>query len=169
MRTSAACCIGTIAFSGGSQLKPARRKTHRPRSDTSHRRVRLLLGRCEAGAAHRVGRTSSTSTPLLTNSPTGRRACGVVAAKIQGSLRTIVAEVTGDRRGPGGTSCRAVYVEGAEAGDVLEEEFFRSTFRSTTATNGLRRFLSRNCDRAVASRIIPIDKKTMTAEYMPAS
>jgi acetamidase/formamidase/ketosteroid isomerase-like protein len=33
--------------------------------------------------------------------------------------------------------------------------------------NGCSGFLPENCDRSVASRIIPIDKKTMTAEYAP--
>ena len=42
-------------------------------------------------------------------------------AKIQESLKAIVTEVTGDRRGPGGHILTGpVYVEGAEPGDVLE-------------------------------------------------
>src|SRR5229473_2037095 len=39
---------------------------------------------------------------LLTNSPTGLQRAGVPDDKIQGSLKAIVSEVTGDRRGPGG-------------------------------------------------------------------
>src|SRR5689334_16793131 len=39
---------------------------------------------------------------LLTNSPTGLQRAGVPEDKIQSSLKSIVAEVTGDRRGPGG-------------------------------------------------------------------
>src|SRR5687768_893756 len=39
---------------------------------------------------------------LLTNSPTGLARAGVPDDKIQASLKAIVAEVTGDRRGPGG-------------------------------------------------------------------
>src|SRR5262249_34574621 len=58
---------------------------------------------------------------LLTNTPTGLAKAGVSEAKIQPSLKAIVAEVTGERRGPGGHILTGpVYVEGAEPGDVLE-------------------------------------------------
>ena len=39
---------------------------------------------------------------LLTNTPTGLAKAGVPDDKIQASLKAIVGEVTGDRRGPGG-------------------------------------------------------------------
>src|ERR1700704_1031467 len=39
---------------------------------------------------------------LLTNSPTGLERAGVADDKIQASLKSIVTEVTGARRGPGG-------------------------------------------------------------------
>src|ERR671930_1190070 len=39
---------------------------------------------------------------LLTNNPTGLARAGVPPEKIQSSLKTIVSEVTGDRKGPGG-------------------------------------------------------------------
>ncbi|HEY0781205.1 MAG TPA: acetamidase, partial [Thermoanaerobaculia bacterium] len=39
---------------------------------------------------------------LLTNSPAGLARAGVSDDKIQSSLKAIVAEVTGDRKGPGG-------------------------------------------------------------------
>jgi acetamidase/formamidase len=58
---------------------------------------------------------------LLTNTPTGLQRAGVPPEKIQPSLKAIVAEVTGDRRGPGGHILTGpVYVEGARPGDVLE-------------------------------------------------
>src|SRR5262245_56830665 len=58
---------------------------------------------------------------LLTNSPTGLARADVPDDKIQASLKAIVAEVTGDRRGPGGHILTGpVYVEGAAPGDVLE-------------------------------------------------
>ena len=105
---------------------------------------------------------------LLTNSPTGLERAGVAPAKIQDSLKAIVAEVTGDRRGPGGHILTGpVYVEGADAGDVLEVKVLSIDLPLDYGYNGCAGFLPENCDRAVASRIIPIDKKTMTAEYMP--
>ena len=58
---------------------------------------------------------------LLTNTPPGLQRAGVPPERIQASLKAIVAEVTGDRRGPGGHILTGpVYVEGAEPGDVLE-------------------------------------------------
>src|SRR6266849_5717280 len=51
---------------------------------------------------------------LLTNTPTGLQRAGVSPEKIQDSLKAIVAEVTGDRRGPGGHILTGpVYVEAA--------------------------------------------------------
>jgi hypothetical protein len=51
---------------------------------------------------------------LLTNSPTGLARAGVPDDKIQASLKAIVTEVTGDRRGPGGHILTGpVYVEPA--------------------------------------------------------
>src|SRR5262245_44570132 len=58
---------------------------------------------------------------LLTNSPTGLSRAGVADDKIQASLKAIVAEVTGDRRGPGGHILTGpVYVDGAQPGDALQ-------------------------------------------------
>src|SRR5262245_18844556 len=58
---------------------------------------------------------------LLTNSPTGLQRAGVPDDKIQSSLKAIVTDVTGDRRGPGGHILTGpVFVEGAEPGDALE-------------------------------------------------
>src|SRR3979490_1173728 len=58
---------------------------------------------------------------LLTNTPAGLAKAGVPDDKIQQSLKSIVNEVTGDRKGPGGHILTGpVYVEGAEPGDVLE-------------------------------------------------
>src|ERR1051325_4010148 len=55
---------------------------------------------------------------LLTNTPTGLQRAGVPPEKIQKSLEQIVAEVTGDRKGPGGHILTGpVYVDGAEPGD----------------------------------------------------
>ena len=56
---------------------------------------------------------------LLTNSPNGLQTAGVAPERIQASLRAVVGEVTGDRRGPGGHILTGpVWVEGAEPGDA---------------------------------------------------
>jgi acetamidase/formamidase len=105
---------------------------------------------------------------LLTNSPTGLQSAGVAPEKIQNSLRTIVAEVTGDRRGPGGHILTGpVYVEGSEPGDVLEVRILSVDLAIDYGYNGCSGFIPANCDRSVASKIISLDRKTMTAEFMP--
>ena len=105
---------------------------------------------------------------LLTNNPTGLERAGVPPAKIQESLKAIVTEVTGDRRGPGGHILTGpVYVEGAEPGDVLEVKVLSIDLPIDYGYNGCNGFLPENCDRSIPSRILPLDRKAMTAEYAP--
>ncbi len=105
---------------------------------------------------------------LLTNSPTGLTRAGVAAAKIQDSLKAVVAEVTGDRRGPGGHILTGpVYVEGAVPGDVLEVKILSIDLPIDYGYNGCSGFVPENCDRSAGSKIIPLDRKSMTAELFP--
>jgi acetamidase/formamidase len=105
---------------------------------------------------------------LLTNSPMGLSRAGVPDDKIQASLKRIVTEVTGDRRGPGGHILTGpVYVEGAEPGDVLEVKILSIDLPIDYGYNGCSGFIPANCDRTAGIRIIPLDKKTMTAQYAP--
>ena len=79
---------------------------------------------------------------LLTNTPTGLQNAGVAAERIQTSLETIVAEVTGDRRGPGGHILTGpVYVEGAEPGDVLEVKIVSIDLAIDYGYNGCNGFI----------------------------
>ena len=105
---------------------------------------------------------------LLTNSPAGLARAGVPDDKIQSSLKAIVAEVTGDRRGPGGHILTGpVYVEGAEPGDTLEVKVLSIDFTIDYGYNGCSGFLPENCDRAAGTKIVALDQKTMTAEFEP--
>src|SRR5207342_2085969 len=105
---------------------------------------------------------------LLTNSPTGLARAGVPDDKIQESLKSIVAEVTGDRRGPGGHILTGpVYVEGAEPGDVLEVKVLSIDFAIDYGYNGCSGFIPGNCDRSVPQKILALDRRTMTAEFKP--
>jgi acetamidase/formamidase len=105
---------------------------------------------------------------LLTNSPIGLQRAGVADAKIQSSLKAIVADVTGDRRGPGGHILTGpVYVEGAQPGDVLEVKILSIDFALDYGYNGCSGFVPENCDRATASKILMLDRKNMTAEFAP--
>jgi acetamidase/formamidase len=105
---------------------------------------------------------------LLTNNPTGLARAGVPDDKIQASLKRIVTEVTGDRRGPGGHILTGpVYVEGAMPGDVLEVKILSIDFPIDYGYNGCSGIIPENCDRSVTSRIMRIDTKTMTSQYAP--
>jgi acetamidase/formamidase len=167
MRTYAAVFIGTIALSAALAAQNRAPKTHR--LEATPATVAYGYYWAEAKPVLRIasGDIIDVDT-LLTNSPAGLERAGVAPAKIQDSLKAIVAEVTGDRRGPGGHILTGpVYVEGAEVGDVLEVKVLSIDLPLDYGYNGCAGFLPENCDRAVASRIIPIDKRTMTAEYMP--
>src|SRR3984957_7573046 len=84
---------------------------------------------------------------LLTNSPTGLQNAGVAPERIQNSLKTIVAELTGDRRGPGGHILTGpVYVEGSEPGDALEVKILSVDLAIDYGYNGCSGYLPENCE-----------------------
>jgi len=105
---------------------------------------------------------------LLASTPAALARANVPAEKIQESLKAITTQVTGDRRGPGGHILTGpVYVEGAEPGDALEVKILGIDFAIDYGYNGCSGFVPENCDKAVGMKIIPIDKKTMTSQFMP--
>ena len=97
---------------------------------------------------------------LLTNSPTGLAARRRADDKIQASLKAIVTEVTGDRRGPGGHILTGpVYVEGAEPGDVLEVKILSIDLPIDYGYNGCSGFLPGELRPRHAAKIIPLDAR----------
>jgi len=105
---------------------------------------------------------------LITNSPAGLARAGVPDEKIQSSLKAVVGQVTGDRRGPGGHILTGpVYVEGAEPGDALEVRILSIDLPIDYGYNGCSGFIPENCDRAAGLKVIQLDRKTMTAELFP--
>jgi len=105
---------------------------------------------------------------LITSNPNALQQSGVPPEKIQDSLKSIVSEVTGDRRGPGGHILTGpVYVEGAQPGDALEVKILSIDFPIDYGYNGCNGFVASNCDRAVRQKILKIDTKTMTSEFAP--
>ena len=110
---------------------------------------------------------------LLTNSPAGLTAAGVPDDKVEASLKAITAAFPrGDpRRGPGGHVLTGpVYVEGAEPGDALEVKFLSIDLAIDYGYNGCSNHIAIDpCDRGTpgGTKIIPLDKKTMTAEFSP--
>jgi acetamidase/formamidase len=105
---------------------------------------------------------------LLTNSPAGLDKAGVPDDKIQASLKAIVNDVTGDRRGPGGHILTGpVYVEGAEPGDVLEVKILSIDLALDYGYNGCSGFLPENCERNAPTKIVALNRKKLTAEFLP--
>jgi acetamidase/formamidase len=105
---------------------------------------------------------------LITSNPAALERAGVPPEKIQSSLKSIVTEVTGDRRGPGGHILTGpVYVEGAQPGDALEVKILSIEFPIDYGYNGCNGFVASNCDPAVRQKILTIDPRTMTSEFKP--
>jgi len=105
---------------------------------------------------------------LLTNTPAGLTRAGVPDGKIQASLKAIVSEVTGDRRGPGGHILTGpVYVEDAEPGDVLEVKILSIDLPIDYGYNACSGFVPDNCERDVPHRILTLNRQKMTADFEP--
>jgi len=105
---------------------------------------------------------------LLTNTPSGLARAGVPDDKIQASLKAIVSEVTGDRRGPGGHILTGpVYVDGALPGDALEVKILSIELPIDYGYNGCSGFVPENCQRGAPSKILTLDRRRMTAEFLP--
>lgn len=103
---------------------------------------------------------------LITNRPDRLEAAGVAPADVQQSLRDIVAQVTD--RGPGGHILTGpVYVEGADSGDVLEVRILGVDLAIPYGYNGCAGFLRSNCDSTKTTRIIPLDRRRMVAQFAP--
>src|SRR5499426_4094488 len=100
MKALAAACLGmAVLVSTLASAKPP--KTHR--LEATPGTVAYGYYWSEAAPVLRIasGDIIDVDT-LLTNSPTGLGRAGVPPEKIQSSLKAIVSDVTGDRRGPGG-------------------------------------------------------------------
>jgi acetamidase/formamidase len=103
---------------------------------------------------------------LLTNTPAGLAKGGVPDEKIQSSLKAIVNEVTGERRGPGGHILTGpIYVEGAEPGDVLEVKILSIELPIDYGYNGCSGILPENCEPGRPIKIISLDRQHLTAEF----
>jgi acetamidase/formamidase len=166
IRTAALCALlGLAAPLLNAQNRPP--KTHRLEATPST--VAYGYYWAEAKPALRIasGDIIDVDT-LLTNSPTGLQRAGVPDDKIQSSLKSIVTEVTGDRRGPGGHILTGpVFVEGAEPGDALEVKVLSIDLPIDYGYNGCAGFLPENCDRSVGTKIIQLNRQAMTAEFEP--
>ena len=161
---AAAVAMTVVAILAAQSISP---KTHRLEATPST----VAYGYYWAGAAPVLRIASGDIVDVdtvLTNTPMGLERAGVESSRIQDSLKRIVAEVTGDRRGPGGHILTGpVFVDGAAPGDVLEVKVLSIGFAIDYGYNGCSGFLPENCDRSLPAKIIPIDAKRMTAAFKP--
>ncbi len=106
---------------------------------------------------------------LLTNTPNGLQRAGVPADQIQASLKAIVEQTPAEKKGPGGHILTGpVFVEGAEPGDALEVKILSIDLAIPYGYNGCSGFLRETCTQGPnRTRIIQLDAKTMTAEFLP--
>ena len=107
---------------------------------------------------------------LLTNTPTGLARAGVPDDKIQASLKAVVAAFPSGHpgRGPGGHILTGpVYVEGAAPGNVLEVRILSVDLPIDYGYNGCSGYLRENCDRQAGTRILQLDRRTMSSEFAP--
>jgi acetamidase/formamidase len=107
---------------------------------------------------------------LLTSTPATLAGAGVPDDKIQASLKAVVtAFPRGDaRRGPGGHILTGpVYVEGAMPGNVLEVKVLSIDLPIDYGYNGCSGYLRTNCDSRAGTRILQLDRQTMTSEFAP--
>src|SRR6202035_1710187 len=167
MKKIAVTCFGAIALSlaAGAFAHPP--KTHR--LEATPATVAYGYYWSDAPPVLRIdsGDIIDVDT-LLTNTPAGLAKAGVPDDKIQASLKAIVAEVTGERKGPGGHILTGpVYVEGAEPGDVLEVKILSIELPLDYGYNGCKGFLPENCEPDTPIKILHLDRSRMTAEFAP--
>ena len=103
---------------------------------------------------------------LLTSNPRALERAGVKPEDVQPNLRAIVDTVKD--RGPGGHILTGpVYVEGAEPGDALEVRILSIDLPIAYGYNGCSGYLRENCQQGAPQKLIPLDRKKMTATFAP--
>ena len=103
---------------------------------------------------------------MLTNSPDRLEKSGVPAKDIQASLRAIVEQVKD--RGPGGHILTGpVFVTGAQPGDALEVKILSIDLPIAYGYNGCSGYVRENCEPGRGQTIIQLDRKNMTATFLP--
>jgi acetamidase/formamidase len=103
---------------------------------------------------------------MLTNTPDRLERSGVPASEVQASLRAIVDQVKD--RGPGGHILTGpVYVNGADIGDALEVKVLSIDLPIAYGYNGCSGYVRENCEQGRGQTIIRLDRKNMTATFLP--
>ena len=147
--------------SGRTEAKPTHQLKPTPKT--------VAVGYYDAKAAPvlhiKSGDTVEIQT-LITNNPTRLEAAGVPPAQVEQSLRDITKEVT--NKGPGGHILTGpIFVEEAEAGDVLEVRIQKIKLAIPYAYNsfGPRSGFIPEDFQSSKIKIIPLDEKKMVAHF----
>src|SRR5207344_2367868 len=107
---------------------------------------------------------------LLTSTPASLTRAGVADDRVQPSLKAIVEAFPNGNpgRGPGGHILTGpVYVNGAEPGDALEVKILSIDLPIAYGYNGCSGFVRENCEQGRGQTIIRLDRKSMTATFLP--
>ena len=160
-------CAGLVGFAAALAAQSLGPRTHRLEATPSTVVVGYYWSEAKPALRIASGDTIDVDT-LLTNNPNGLARAGVADDRIQPSLKSIIAEVTGERRGPGGHILTGpVYVEGAEPGDALEVKILSIDLALDYGYNGCNGFVPENCQSGLPAKIITLDRKRLTAEFAP--
>ncbi len=165
----AAVILSCIAVSAGLAAQQTTPKTHR--LEATPTTVAYGYYWPDAKPALRIASGDIVDVDtLLTNTPAGLTRAGVPDDKIQPSLKAVVEAFPQGNpgRGPGGHILTGpIYVEGAEPGDALEVKILSIDLPIDYGYNGCSGYVPSNCDRAAGTKIIPLDRARMTAEFLP--
>lgn len=107
----------------------------------------------------------------VSGNPTRLLAAGAKPDEIQPELKALYAQIPQSERGPGGhiLTC-AVYIDGAEPGDVLEVRIEKITMDVPYAYNGFSPnggFMKADFPNERGMKVIPLDRKRNVALFAP--
>ncbi len=107
----------------------------------------------------------------VSGNPTRLLAAGAKPEDIQPELKAVYDQIAAAQRGPGGHILTgAVYIDGAEPGDVLEVRIEKITLDVPYAYNGFSPnggFMKADFPNARGMKIIPLDRKRNVAHFAP--
>jgi acetamidase/formamidase len=125
----------------------------------------------QAKPAIRIRSGDRVRIQTVSGNPTRLTAAGAKPDEIQPELRAIYDKIPASERGPGGHILTgAVYVEGAEPGDVLEVRVEKITMDVPYAYNGFSPnggFMKADFPGERGMKVIPLDRERKVALFAP--
>jgi acetamidase/formamidase len=158
--------VGTFAFTTvGAQAPKTQSKVHRLEATPTTVAYGHYWADMKPALTINSGDIIDVDT-MLTNTPDRLERSGVPANDVQASLRAIVEQVKD--RGPGGHILTGpVFVTGAAPGDALEVKILSIDLPIAYGYNGCSGYVRENCEQGRGQTIIQLDRKNMTATFLP--